>query len=110
MNLMSIYQETAKANLRTALQLQKAADKMTQNFIEATIVTKDASGTALKEYVNNFYQTRQEVFNKVVETTEKSLTDYPFKKEIEEFNSRTAENTKKVFELFSFPVVTNTKK
>jgi hypothetical protein len=107
---MSIYQETAKVSIRTTLNLQKAADKMTQNLIEASFLSKDATSNAMKEYVNNFYSTRQEILTKMGEAAEKMITDYPFKKEVEEFNARTTENTKKVAEMFAIPVINNAKK
>ncbi|KAF0241785.1 MAG: hypothetical protein FD167_3960 [bacterium] len=106
MNLVSIYQETAKASIRSTVHMQKAADKMAQTLIEATVVSsKDVTGNVMKEYINNCYQTRQQFLDKMAETAEKLITDYPFKKEVEEFNFRASENTKKAFELFSFPVV-----
>ena len=110
MNLMSIYEETAKVSIRSTLHIQKAADKVAQNFIEATMTSKDANTTVVKEYINSCYQTRQQFLDKMADTAEKLVTDYPFKKEVTEFNARTAENTKKALELFSFPVVTTAKK
>lgn len=112
MNLMSLYQETAKLSIRTTLHMQKATDKITQSLIESSLLSKDANTNVVKEYVNNFYQVRQELLNKMAETAEDTITNYPFKKEIEELNTRTTENTKKAFELFSFPLTNaaNTKK
>lgn len=110
MNLLSIYQETAKVSIRSTIHLQKATDKMTQTLLEATVSSQDVTGNVMKEYIHNCYQTRQQFLDKMAETAEKLITDYPFKKEVEEFNARTSENTKKAFELFSFPVVVNTKK
>ncbi|MBI4850718.1 MAG: hypothetical protein HY819_02715 [Acidobacteria bacterium] len=107
MNLLSVYQETAKAGIRSSVHFQKAADKMTQTLVEATLPSKDVTTTVMKEYINNCYQTRQQFLDKMADTAEKLITDYPFKKEVEEFNSRVTENTKKTFELFSFPVLVN---
>jgi hypothetical protein len=110
MNLLSIYQETAKVSIHSTVCLQKATDTMTQTLIEATVPSKNVIGNVMKEYINNCYQTRQQFLDKMAETAEKLITDYPFKKEVEEFNSRASENTKKAFELFSFPLVAVTKK
>lgn len=110
MNLLSAYQETAKASIRGSVNIQKATDKIAQTLIESTIISKDANSTLVKEYIHTCYQTRQQFLDKMADTAEKLITDYPFKKEVEEFNSRTTENTKKAFELFSFPVATTVKK
>lgn len=110
MDLISVYQEAAKASIRTGLNLQKAADKITEHFIGEAIVSNDANGNAIKEYVHNFYQTRQELLNKMAETAEKAVVDYPFKKEITEFNQSMTENSKKFFELFTLPLMVNTTK
>ena len=110
MSLMSIYQETAKVGVRTTLQMQKAADRATHSLIESSISSTDTNGNMMKEYVNNAYQVRQELLNSMADAAEKAITNYPFKTEIEEFNTRALENTKKVFELFYLPIIAKAQK
>lgn len=113
---VDLSQETALAVFHAAVQTRQATDKLVQNLVEVGISYQEASARLTKEYASSLHQARQEWMKMATEATEKMLSvsptsiEYPFKKEVEEFNANIVEGVKRTYELFAGPFSAVTKR
>lgn len=109
-------QDVTSAALSTVTQLRDASEKLTQEFVEASLSSQEAGGRATREYAGTLFKARQTWIKRAGELTEKAgpisaaEIEYPLKREIEEFHASILEGTKKAFEFFTAPLLAAAKR
>lgn len=108
--IATLSQEAATTALNTAATLRDASEKLTQEFIDTGLATHEASTRATREYLASLAKVRKEWIKKSDEVSEKAASlspaefEYPFKREIEEFNAGFVEGTRKTLDFFTAPL------
>lgn len=114
--IAALSQETAAAAVNTAATLRDASEKLTQEFIDASLTSQEAGTRASREYLASLAKVRKDWIRKSDEVTEKASSlsvsdiDYPLKSEIEELSAGIVEGTRKAFEFWTAPLLTATRR
>jgi hypothetical protein len=107
--ITGLSQEAVVSNFHAATRVREASEKLAQEILEASLSSQETGARAAKEYTGSLARARHEWMKKADDLTEKALSispsgiDYPWKREIEEFNASVLESTKKAFEFFAAP-------
>ncbi len=107
--LIELSQQTAVGSLRSAVQAQKAADRMVSALVEAGAASQQAGLNIAVAYVESLNKVRQGWVEQAAEVSEQLLNlsplefDYPFRSEVESYNAAILEQSRKAFDVFTAP-------
>lgn len=114
--ITGLSQEAAIATFHAATRVREASEKLAQEFVEASLSSQETGARVAKEYTGSLAKARNEWMKRADDLTEKALSispseiDYPWKREIEEFNASVLESTRKAFEFFTAPFLAAAKR